>query len=518
MKQIFTTLISLFIVCSLCSQTQFSIRDARSSDANGVLTNLGTEVIIEGKAIGTNYNPGGQTFAIFNAQDGIGISVFSLDDDLGYTFTANDNLRITGTIDQFRGLAQIAATAIEVLPAGGPDVEPLPTTVLDENTESALVTFRNASVVNPDDWLTTGIGSGFNVQLTNGTETITIRIDDDVDIAGMQVPTGTFDVTGLGGQFDPEEPLDEGYQLLPRSVADINPYNTGGGTGEPVYNQVTMPDIRVNDSNGLPSLLDELVEVTATVYGLNRRGEGLQFTMIDDNNVGVGIFDFDSDFGYTVTEGDMITVQGTVGHFNGLTQITPDTIMMLSSDNPLVNPRFVDLLDESTESSLIEIQPSNVEDEAQWLGDGGNFNVNFLNQNGDILLVRIEDQTDLSTIPFQGSFGTAYKGIGGQFDTDDPRDEGYQLLPRSIDDITFILSNENIYQGEISIYPNPIESFVTIEAEEEVHSVGIFDLQGRSLINSFNQDRVDVSALVSGSYMMVVYFDETIYTQKIFVN
>ena len=258
--------------------------------------------------------------------------------------------------------------------------------------------------------------------------------------------------------------------------------------------------------------------MTATVYGLNRRGEGLQFTMIDDNNVGVGIFDFDSDFGYTVTEGDMITVQGTVGHFNGLTQITPDTIMMLSSDNPLVNPRFVDLLDESTESSLIEIQPSNVEDEAQWLGDGGNFNVNFLNQNGDILLVRIEDQTDLSTIPFQGSFGTAYKGIGGQFDTDDPRDEGYQLLPRNLDDITFILSNENIYQGEISIYPNPIESFVTIEAEEEVHSVGIFDLQGRSLINSFNQDRVDVSALVSGSYMMVVYFDETIYTQKIFVN
>ena len=520
MKKIFISIISVLFVCILFGQTPITIRDARASDANGVLTNLGAEVVVEGKAIGTNYNPGGQTFAIFNAQDGIGISVFSLDDDLGYTFSENDNLRITGTVDQFRGLAQIAATAIDVMPDGGADIMPLETTVLDENTESALVTFRNATVVNPDNWLSTGIGSGFNLQLTNGTDIIAIRIDGDVDIAGMPVPTGVFDITGVGGQFDNDEPLNEGYQLLPRSIADINPYVTGGGGGDPVYQQVTMPDLRANDSNGLPLLLDELVEVTATVYGLNRRAdqEGVQFTIIDDNNVGVGIFDFDSTFGYTVRQGDMITVQGTVNNFNGLTQIFPDTIMFLSSLNPLVTPRIVDQLDESTESSLVEIPLLEIEDEVQWIGDGGNFNVNFLTQNGEIILVRIEDQTDISNVPFQGLVTPYFRGIGGQFDTSDPRDEEYQLLPRFLEDIGIGVSNENIYKGEIEIFPNPIETAVTITADNSILSASVYDLQGRKLLTTFNKNTINVSSLSSGNYILLVDFEEGLHIEKVTIR
>jgi DNA/RNA endonuclease YhcR with UshA esterase domain len=520
MKQLLTTLILLLSVGSLFSQTTLSITEARSSDANGILTNLGTEVVIEGKAIGTNYNPAGQTFAIYSAQEGIGISVYSESDALGYTFSANDNLRITGTLDQFRGLAQIAATSIEVLQNDGTAIEPRATTVLDENTESALVTFRNATVVDPANWRTDDLGSGFNLQMTNGTETITVRIDSDTDIAGMAAPTGTFDITGLGGQFDAQEPLDEGYQLLPRSISDINPYNTdgGGGGNDPMYRVLTMPEVRMNDANGIPSLNDELVEVTATVYGLNRRDGGLQFTIIDDNNVGVGIFNFDNDFGYTVAQGDMVTVQGTLGHFNGLTQITPDTIMMISSDNPLVSPRVVTELDESTESSLVVIEPVDVEDATQWAGNGGNFNVNFISSTGATTAVRIEDQTEISNVSFPGTVGTVYQGIGGQFDNNDPRDEGYQLLPRDLDDIIFVLNTQDQYQGAVSIYPNPSESMIHVKADDRVLGLELFDLQGRSLAQIADNNTMDASVLNTGAYLLVVTFENGVYAEKVFVK
>ncbi len=520
MKQLFTTVILLVLVGSLLSQTQLSITEARSSDANGILTNLGTQVVIEGKAIGTNYNPAGQTFAIYSAQESLGISVYSESDPLGYTFNANDNLRITGTLDQFRGLAQIAATSIEVIQNDGTAIEPRETTVLDENTESALVTFRNATVVDPANWRTDDLGSGFNLQMTNGTQTITVRIDSDTDIAGMAAPTGTFDITGLGGQFDPQEPLDEGYQLLPRSITDINPYNTdgGGGGGDPMYRVLTMPEVRMNDANGIPSLNDELVEVTATVYGVNRRDGGLQFTIIDDNNVGVGIFNFDNDFGYSVEEGDMITVQGTLGHFNGLTQITPDTIMMLSSGNTLVNPRPVTELDETTESSLIFIEPVDVEDASQWAGNGGNFNVNFISSTGAITAVRIEDQTDISNTSYPGTIGTVYQGIGGQFDNNDPRDEGYQLLPRDLEDIIFVLNTEDQYQGEVSIYPNPSESDITIDSDDAVLAATVYDWQGRRLVSTLDKQTIDVSALASGIYVLLIEFEEGVRIEKITVK
>ena len=40
---------------------------------------------------------------------------------------------------------------------------------------------------------------------------------------GEPAPTGPFDLTGIGGQFDQNAPLDGGYQVLPRKIADISP-------------------------------------------------------------------------------------------------------------------------------------------------------------------------------------------------------------------------------------------------------------------------------------------------------
>lgn len=514
MKYFTLSFLFLFLATQNQAQTSFTIAQARMIDGDGVMVNLDAEVILEGLAIGPNFRAGGQTFSLVDAVDGIGINVFSNMDPLGYEVTDGDRLRITGTLGQFNGLEQITPSSIEILGQG----EALPAaravTQLDETTQSYLVKLEDVSLVDPAQWETTG---SFNVDVSNANGNWALRIDSDTDIAGQAAPTGTFTVTGLGGQFDNASPFTEGYQLFPRSIADFSPYNTGTGGG-PVYTAVTMPDLRENDANGLPMLDGESVEVTAIVYGLNRRDVGLQFTLIDENNVGVAIFSADEDLGYSVMEGDMITVRGTAGHFNGLTQVAPEEIDFLSSGNSLVSARLVDKLDESTESSLVYVEPVDVEDAAQWLGDGSNFNVNFISGTGETTTVRIEDQTDISTIGFQGTLGTWYFGIGGQFDNSDPRDEGYQLLPRYLNDVVMYLSTENLYQGKVSIYPNPTENFLRVTADETPLKLSLFDLQGREVLSVENDSQLNLSDITSQIYILKAEFDSGVHFQKVVVK
>ena len=44
---------------------------------------------------------------------------------------------------------------------------------------------------------------------------------DDTDIDGSPEPNWPLDVTGVGGQYDFDEPYDEFYQIIPRSIADL---------------------------------------------------------------------------------------------------------------------------------------------------------------------------------------------------------------------------------------------------------------------------------------------------------
>ena len=77
--------------------------------------------------------------------------------------------------------------------------------------------------MNPTAWDNSN-PSGFNVDVTDGTNTWTVRIDNEVDLYDEPVPMGPLNITGLGGQFDNSAPHNEGYQLLPRYIADIETY------------------------------------------------------------------------------------------------------------------------------------------------------------------------------------------------------------------------------------------------------------------------------------------------------
>jgi hypothetical protein len=200
----------------------YAIADVTGIDAGGVADSLGVECKLIGTVMGIDMQ--GSTAAIqFTIHDGIdGIGCYSSAPDAqAYSVMEGDQVRLIGSIGQFNGLTQIYPDSIAFISSGNPLPTATVVTQLGENTESELVTFKSATLVDPSQW--SGSGSGFNVDITNGTDTIALRIDNDVDLYSQPAPTGAFDVTGIGGQFTFNIGNFDGYQLLPRYTADIVP-------------------------------------------------------------------------------------------------------------------------------------------------------------------------------------------------------------------------------------------------------------------------------------------------------
>ena len=186
-------------------------------DSNGVMCKL------QGTVLGVNT----QTFATtgnvaFTIHDGsVGFGLFGASTkNLGYTVNEGDIIRVVGVIGHFNGLAQINADSIVVISTNGTLPSPVVITDMNESTESQLIRMNNVYVINSTQW--TNAGSGFSVNVTNGPDTIQLRIDADVsDVYNAPCPVGTFDVVGIGGQFDNSAPHNSGYQFLPRRLADL---------------------------------------------------------------------------------------------------------------------------------------------------------------------------------------------------------------------------------------------------------------------------------------------------------
>ncbi|WP_264792805.1 fibronectin type III domain-containing protein [Aureispira anguillae] len=185
------------------------------------------------------------------------------------------------------------------------------------------------------------------------------------------------------------------------------------------------------DTNGVADSLGVIARVRGVVHCIDfRAGTGLEFFLAEYNNTGIKVFDFADVNGYAVTEGDSLEVWGTVSQFNGHLQFDPDSIIVVSSGNPLVMPTTVSQLSEATENKFVDFQNAWLVDPAQWTGSGSGFNVDVTNGT-DTIVVRVDNATNLYAQPAPtGMFNIS--GWGGQYDTSVPRTEGYQLFPCGI--------------------------------------------------------------------------------------
>jgi hypothetical protein len=268
-------------------------------------------------------------------------------------------------------------------------------------------------------------------------------------------------------------------------------------TGYPAYDIATVTTV---NADGIPDSLNVQCQLQGIVYGVDLQGanENIQFYFIDGTG-GISLF-ANTEFGYTVQEGDEVIVQGTITQFNCLSQISPDTLWFVSSGNDLVDPTVVTTLDESTEGELVMLENLTLVNPSQWDPAGSGFNVDVTNGN-DTYQIRIDNDVDLfamsaPTTPFNAV------GLGGQFDNMAPCDGGYQLLPRYEQDIIFLDAtiDKNLSQ-KIQFFPNPTSDFLNIKSDISIDQVLIFNLLGQKMkeVNELD-NQIEVQNLPPGIY------------------
>jgi beta-lactamase superfamily II metal-dependent hydrolase/fibronectin type 3 domain-containing protein len=155
-----------------------------------------------------------------------GIDVFNSSTNFG-PFTVGDNIDVTGQLIQFSGLTEITAASITTLPGGTlPPVTPQTVTLsaINESLEGTLIRVNGLTIA-------PGVFAGdTNYAISDGSPG-TMRVDADTNIVGTNAPTTTFSLIGVVGQFDNTNPFDTGYQIIPRSTADIIPLTSPTGVG-----------------------------------------------------------------------------------------------------------------------------------------------------------------------------------------------------------------------------------------------------------------------------------------------
>lgn len=494
----------------------YSIGQVTTVDADGGADSLGVTCELQGIVHGVNLREDGVQFTIIDdANDGIG--VFNGVTNFGYDVNEGDMVVVQGEIDQFNGLLQIAADTVLLMSQGNALQQPTVATALGESTESQLVTVEEVSLVDPDQW---GDGfSGFNVEVTDGSDTTVVRIDDNVDLFDMPAPTGTFNVTGIGGQFDSDAPFDEGYQLLPRYMEDIDPYVPEGADDYPVY---SIAEVTTEDADGVADSLGVSCQLQGIVYGVNLRGNGLQFTIIDDNGDGIGVFNNSDDFGYTVTEGDEVILRGEIDQFNGLTQIFVEELEFVGSGNALQMPTTVTTLDESTESQLVRLEGLSLVDPQAWDDSGGSFNV-AVTDGSSTFNVRVDNSTTLAGTAGPGDMMFNLTGIGGQFDSEAPFDSDYQLLPRYEEDLDIISSTVDQKLGSaIKVFPNPAREQLTIALDTDVALLSLRNALGQEVLRLMQVEAgtrtLSLDGMAPGLYTLVFRNGKRLWTEPLIIQ
>lgn len=414
-----------------------TIAAARVDANNDLVPDLvGQEVTIQGIVMSPNYQTTNHSYYI--QDETAGITTFfagSTEPELNL----GDEVEVTGTIGHYNGLTQLQPAdgdAFTVLSTGNDPYEPAVMTIAEflanpEMYESVLVGFKSVSLTG-GTWPASG---STTLTIADASGSMDLRIDSDMDISGQPEPTWPIDVVGLGSQFDSSSPYDGGYQLMSRYYADdFLPEGTlGGGSNE----VITIAEARVDADNDLiPDLLGNEVTIQGLVMSPNYQTTNHSY-YIQDATGGITTF-FAGSTEPVLNLGDEVEVTGTIGQYNGLTQLQPadgDAFTVLSTGNEPYEPVVMTIDEfltnpEMYEGMLIGIQYVSLTS-GTW-PTSGSTTLTISDGSGEIA-VRIDSDMDISGQP-EPSWPIDIVGVLTQFDNSAPYDGSYQLQPRYYDD------------------------------------------------------------------------------------
>ncbi|MBS1550996.1 MAG: T9SS type A sorting domain-containing protein [Bacteroidetes bacterium] len=220
-------LLFLFCFVFLYATTQAQIVPIASitqNNSNGIPIDTGAFKTVSG--IVTVANQFGGPSYIQDNTGGIAVfyTEFSTAVDIG------DSVIVTAKLSQFNGLTELVYSTF----GGTPSFS-----VIDSNKSYQIYTitlaqFNSQQWNGHEEWegrlvringLTiTGTGTfqaNTNYNVGDPTGTSQLRIDNNTNLVGTLIPTGTFDCIAAASQFKTTLPYNSGYQFLPRFTADI---------------------------------------------------------------------------------------------------------------------------------------------------------------------------------------------------------------------------------------------------------------------------------------------------------
>lgn len=375
----------------------------------------------------------------------------------------------------------------------------------------------------------------FGGQLNNTGESVTLRdsLGNEVDLVTYSASAPwDADANGLGSSLELCDPDSDnelaaswkssitgtgffvnGIEVL-ASPGAANDCSEAPPVSYPAYPVGLVTSL---DANGQTDSLGVTCQLQGVMYGVNLRPGGLQFTLIDGANEGIGVFEQTGDYGLSPVEGDQLIIRGKINQFNGLTQIDPDTVILVSSGNPLFAPTVITDLGENAESQLVKINNLTIVNPAQWTNSGSGFNVDVTN-GSQTFAMRIDNDVNLfGTTPPSVPFNLV--GLGGQFDSSSPYTEGYQIFPRYLGDIQLLnaVLDPDLADG-LKIYPNPAGEILNIETIRQLDRIQVLNTLGERLIDqpvSGLALQLELKTLPAGAYIVKLIKDDRIWSRHI---
>jgi hypothetical protein len=203
----------------------------------------------------------------------------------------------------------------------------------------------------------------------------------------------------------------------------------------PVY---TIGQISTVDASGNPDSLNVRVTLRGVVYGFDQlvSSNGVQF-VLNDGTGGTTVYSPSNTFGYTVTEGDSIEVRGQVTSYRGLHETDRlDTIIVLGTGT-VKAPQLVTALGEHTENNLVMLKGVKFlhTKTGTWSTAGTSANDSALTAAGDTIIIRTLGTSGLAGKPIPATPTFDIIGLGSQFSTTPASFNGYQIYPRTENDI-----------------------------------------------------------------------------------
>lgn len=113
-------------------------------------------------------------------------------------------------------------------------------------------------------------------------------------------------------------------------------------------------------------------------------------------------------------------------------------------------------------------------------------------------------------------YNTDIDGAGGS-----PTGDYYSGLATGLESFMFStlgLEDDKVLESDISIYPNPTSSFISIKSTDKVDSIELFNILGKKVLATTKTEQIQVNQLPAGVYLLKIYLGNGNLTKKIIVE